>query len=92
MQMLCIKGTQRTNTKAGRIYDCVGRFVCQTCGFKSPILEFAEPVESWPAISCLVCGTEHKREARYAHEERFIRLNGDDGFVTREDVGELIDA
>lgn len=86
--MLCIKGTPETNTQTGKVYECVGRFICQGCGKISEILEFAAPVEEFDSIQCYGCKQVIPRKARYSHQERFVPLTG----VDEEDEGDVIDA
>ena len=76
--MLCIKGTPRTNTVTGSVYECIGRFVCRHCGEPSEILEFAPPVEEWESITCKKCKRSLIKPARYANQKRFIPLNDPD--------------
>ena len=76
MLMLCIKGTVRTNTETGRVYTCVGRFICPHCESVADILEFDAPVAKWFETTCLFCGEIVSREARYAHQSRFVPLTG----------------
>ena len=76
--MLCIKGTPETNTQTGKIYECVGRFICPNCGKVSVILEFSAPVEEFESISCRRCKQNILRKARYSHQERFVPLTGVD--------------
>ena len=76
--MLCIKGTARTKTVTGKVYECVGRFICPVCGKVSEILEFAPPVKKWNSISCWGCNASIKKAARYANQKRFIQINDPD--------------
>jgi hypothetical protein len=82
--MLCIEGTERTNTVTGQVYSCVRRFVCPHCGYPSPILEFDSPVALWYSNSCEACLGITRRPARYGHRDRFIPLNDPDAEM--EDV------
>jgi hypothetical protein len=84
--MLCIKGTTETNTQTGKIYECVGRFICPNCGKVSEILEFAEPVMEFDAINCRGCKLTIPRKARYSHQERFVPLTGVDGLDESDKV------
>lgn len=84
--MLCIKGTAFTNTETGKVYECVGQFVCPHCGLKSPILEFAPPVQIFESIDCYGCKAKIDRYARYSHQERFIPLTGNENLLVNEHI------
>jgi len=86
--MLCIKGTPRTNTVAGLVYESVGHFTCPHCGKVSVILEFAPPVQEWLSITCHGCNRSVDRVGRYAHQKRFIPLNDPDALTEIEEVRE----
>lgn len=73
--MLCTHGTPETNTVTGKVYECVGSFFCPKCGFDSPILEFAEPVQEFDSIRCFGCRKVIKKVARYSHRDRFVPIN-----------------
>lgn len=72
---MCIRGTQRTNTKTGGTYECVGRFICPLCGHPSTILMFAPPVRLWRRIQCWKCKKFANVPGRFGHSSRFIPLN-----------------
>lgn len=82
--MLCIEGSDRTNTVAGQVYEAVGFFTCPHCGHVSDILEFAPPVTEFHSINCWHCKEVVYRKARYSHKKRFIPLNDLD--ATMDDV------
>lgn len=84
--MLCINGTDRTNTVTGQVYEAVGRFICPHCGRVSDILEFAPPVTEFHRITCHGCKKTTKRVARFSNRHRFIPLNNPDAELTTEDV------
>ena len=81
MLMLCVEGTVRTNTEAGKVYECIGRFICPHCGHVSPILDFEEPVADWDSIRCKSCKRETIGLGRYGHQDRFVPLTGPDFHV-----------
>ena len=88
--MLCIEGTERTNTVTGQVYSCVGRFVCPHCGSPSSILKFDSPVALWEEITCEACFGITNRPARYGHQDRFIPLNDPDAEMEDVDAGQEI--
>jgi hypothetical protein len=79
--MLCIKGSHKTNTFTGQVYECVGQFTCPHCGQISEILEFAPPVEEWESIRCRKCNVSSDKIGRYGNKKRFIPLNDPDALA-----------
>ena len=84
--MLCIKGTEHTNTVTGQVYEAIGQFICPHCGKVSDILEFAPPVTMFHSITCHGCKQPTFRRARFSNRHRFIPLNNPEADLTVEDV------
>lgn len=79
-QLLCIETHPRSRVEKGKVYESVGRFVCPTCGFASPVLLFAAPVRWWQGIRCLICRQSWRppEGVRPCHARRFIPLTPPD--------------